>query len=58
MIDGDELRDASNGKTEDAAAATAAAVLKVRPKILSLLPLEGAHDPARDLIRARRKQNV
>lgn len=57
MIDGDELRDASNGKTEDAAAA-AAAVLKVRPKILSLLPLEGAHDPARDLIRARRKQNV
>lgn len=55
MIDGDELRDASNGKTEDAAAA---AVLKVRPKILSLLPLEGAHNPARDLIRARRKQNV
>lgn len=42
MIDGDELHDASNGKTEDAAAA----VLKVRPKILSLLPLEGAHDPA------------
>lgn len=54
MIDGDELRDTSNGKTEDAAAAA----LKVRPKILSLLPLEGAHDPARDLIRARRKQNV
>lgn len=47
MIDGDELGDTSNRKTEDAAA-----VLKVRPKSLPLLPLEGAHDPARTTQRA------